>query len=171
MKTIEAMSFVDAVRRKAERRSQFGYFLPKGYGGYTVVERPDLAKKYGTMIYEFTMDKAHPLTYREPGGTYYQRDNHGFSDQGSIPKPIQLFISKDRFPRSFYAHDSGCLMKGAYASGMPDVGFDFVHLSRKQVDDMLRLMVRAEGGSALQAYLIWLGVRTAVKVGLARDWK
>jgi hypothetical protein len=171
MNTIEAMRFIGSVSEKARVRSEFGYFLPAKYGGYTVVERPDLAHVYGKMMYEFTLNQADPLTWRAPDGTFYQPDRHFLSDQGSIPRPIQRWIPKDQFPRSFYMHDSMCEHEGAYGSATADGEFLFTRMSREAVDAALRSMVRAEGGSWRRACTIWFGVRIGVKLGFARDWK
>ena len=169
---LEAQKWVEAMVDRAERRANFGYFLPEGYGGYGVVERPDLAPLHGKMMYEFTLNPHNPLTFHDPAGIYLQPDRHGFlSDQGSIPRLLQRYFPKDEFPRSYYMHDSCCLHHGAYFShsGIPG-SFDFYHLSRKQVDDLLRQMVRAEGGSWGRAYAIWMGVRAGAKTGLVTSW-
>lgn len=170
-KELDAIEFVSKLEKAANRRATFGYFLPPGYGGYGVVERPDLAAQYGKMIYEFTICEHNPLTFRHPDGLYYQPDRHFLSDQGSIPHILQRYLPKDQFPRSYYVHDSMCEHEGAYVSGSNLPGsFDFLRMSRKQVDDALRVMVRAEGGSWGRAYAIWLGVRAGAKTGLVTSW-
>lgn len=123
----------------------------------------------GRPRWEFTNDAKNPLTYDDKV-LLVRPDNHFFTDLGSVPrffqKAVPIWFDRARFPRSYVFHDSAYRHGGHWcASNGKD--FSFVEMTRKQIDQLLRDMILAEGGSKTAARLVYAGVR----MGGWASWK
>jgi hypothetical protein len=115
--------------------------------------------------YEFTLDRAAPMTFCHRSGFAIQPDRHGLTDMGSVPEILQAIVSKDSYLPAFIIHDSACREHGLYfrAIGEP---FTFCPVSSLDAHRLLREMVLALGGSLSMAGIIY----AAVRVG-GPNWK
>ena len=132
---------------------------PKGYNCHvTRYEKHFLFP--ATAIYSFELTDTHPLFFVHPDGRWIQPNRAFETDQGSVPALVQLFIPKDRY-LGFYFHDSGYASKGLWVSHNGGKTWVFDPMTRRQVDELLKLMVPLDPvpGSKLEATNIWLGVR------------
>lgn len=110
-----------------------------------------------TTVYEFALDPVAPLTFLDRNGDAWEPNRRYHTDQGSIPRfpPfVRMLIPKDRF-LGFYLHDSGYVFGGLWKHGA------FRVMTRKQVDDLLYDMIRADPkpGWRSTAWTIWSHVR------------
>ena len=105
-------------------------------------------------LYEFTLAIRDPLTYVGADGREYQPDRRYQTDKGTIPRPLQVLMPSDLFERSFLLHDSGYAFGGLWITGA------FVVMTRAAVDALLREMILAEGGTEVQAWMVYAAVRT-----------
>jgi len=115
----------------------------------------------GKQIYEFQNDVKDPLTYEDADCNLIRPDAHTFTDMGSVPKLCQFLLpkwfAKDRYISAYIFHDDAYNHKGLWFA-MAE-GWQFIDISRRQADNLLREMVTDLGASKANAYLIWLGVR------------
>lgn len=115
----------------------------------------------GKPRFEFTNDPRQPLTY-DDSVLLMRPDNHFMTDLGSVPrflqKAVPIWFDRARFPKSYIFHDSAYL-HGGHWCGVKGHGFKFTPMTRKKVDELLRDMILAEGGSKMAARLIHAGVR------------
>ena len=113
------------------------------------------------MIYEFTLNVRHPLTYVTEDGRFIQPDKHFQTDQGSLPPFIQpLICAKDR-AIGFYIHDSAYTEGGMYVSRDEGKTYKFEEMLRENVDALLFEMCKHDPRplNIAQRYAIWCGVR------------
>jgi len=112
--------------------------------------------------YEFITDPKNPLTFNHPDNFAIRPDNHFFTDLGSIPKIFQslcpALFAKDLWERSYILHDSGFAFKGLFFAQYDLMRFVFSPMSKKTLNNLLSLTIKAEGGSALSSGPIWFGV-------------
>ncbi len=105
-------------------------------------------------VFAFKNDPVEPLTFHLDDGTWI-RPGRSFDgcDFGSVPLVLQGVVSPLCAPRSFVLHDYFYEFHGWWtATG-------FVTITRRQADDMIYDMCRAEGCGRYTAGKIWLGVR------------
>jgi len=139
--------------------SDFGGFINvKGYNCYQVRTERYLGI-FPEVIFDFSLATMAPLTFVHPAGHRIRPDQHFETNKGSIPIVARPFIPKDRFERSFFFHDSGYIHHGLWIQKKNGYPFHFREMTRKQVDELLRMMVRAEGAGPVQACTIYTGVR------------
>ena len=130
-------------------------------GGYTArfegqfVLRRRLVLRHSTPVFEFHLDPARPLTFHLDDGSTI-RPNRTFAkyDFGSVPLILQGLVSPLCSPRGFACHDSFYVFHHWWtAPGIP------VPISRKQADNMLYRMMRADHCRHWTAVKAWLAVR------------
>jgi len=130
--------------------------------GYTLTKVDDVRHCLilSKAIYEFTLDDYAPLTFELADGTLIQPDRHmERTDMGSIPMSLQVFFPKDRFLLSYILHDSGYKHNGLYVQAHGEDEFTFMEMTRAEVDHVLAMAIRAEGGNIFQVSAIYSGVR------------
>ena len=119
-------------------------------------------------IYEFNLDAKDPLTFVLDTGVMLQPDRHmAETDLGSIPVPLQPFFPKDEFLLSYLFHDSAYKHGGLYVRKPGDADYTFEAMNRDDIDGLLRMMIKAEGGGAIKRSLIY----NAVRLGGSRSFK
>lgn len=139
------------------------YLCPPGCGSWWPMKKA---------IYEFRLNRQHPLTAVDEHGDRWCPDFHYESDMGSVPRIGQLFIPKDRF-LFFYHHDSayahGGLWVERFWADPKTRRWEFVKLSRADVDGMLHNFILADPvpGYLVTADVVW----TAVRLGGASGWE
>ena len=143
--------------------------MSAGFSGQWEATDPEWeGRMWGKPTWEFTNSPTDPLTC-ELQGTLYRPDNHFRTDYGSVPRLAQvlmpMWFDRARFTRSYIFHDSSYAHGGVWV-GITG-GWKFHKLTRKQADQLLRDMVRLEGGSRGAASAIYWGVR----VGGRWSWK
>jgi hypothetical protein len=132
--------------------------------GYDCSEDHVQARWYApdVMIYRFVLDPIHPLTFITPNGIHYQPGKLFFTDKGTIPWFVQWIAPDDRFI-GFAFHDFA--YKYGYLWGcLPERDGNRWHkhyMTRKQADDLLRLMLAFDPypASTTQEIAIYRGVR------------
>ena len=103
---------------------------------------------WGTPVYEFTLDAVNPLTFIQADGVAVQPDRHFFTDWGSIPKAVQLIPGFDAHDwLAFLFHDSGYQNAGLYFKAPIATGFEFVAMTRLEVDDWMLNGIYAQGAT------------------------
>jgi len=122
------------------------YFLnPYGYDLVKIGAKRTL---FGRRVaqYRFMLDPETPLTYVDAYGLKYQPNKRYETDMGSVPWLLQLRCPKDKYLVSFLFHDSAWNHGGIWCCS-PDMDepWDFMKLSRKEANDMLKEMVEVEG--------------------------
>jgi hypothetical protein len=102
---------------------------------------------FGTLSaeYLFTLDLSDPLTFHDDKGGRYQPNRKYTTDMGSIPKPLQLLIPKDKYLLSFFFHDSEWAHGGIWYCPAGCDEFVFIETSKKQSNQRLKKMVLVEG--------------------------
>ena len=137
---------------------------PEGYRLCKDVKLSGIRRK---PIYKVELDEANSLCYFD-GVYYWQPDRHYFSDMGSVPRLAQVFAAfgKDHYLLSYLFHDCAYTFKGLYRSDLgARFGYEFFALTRKQADEMLYDMIRAEGGWRITAWAIYRAVRLGGWIG------
>ena len=123
---------------------------------------------FSKAIYEFNLDARAPLTFVLDTGVMLQPDKHlAETDMGSIPLSLQVFFPKDEFLLSYIFHDSGYKHGGLYVRKVGDGGYRFEAMSREDIDGLLRMMIKAEGGGAIKRAMIY----NAVRLGGSKSFK
>lgn len=139
------------------------------------------------IIWKFETDPADPLTYTTPTGIQI-RIGDMETDFGSVPLMFQWLIQSAQFLLSFLFHDfqywqNGVFMRRlAVSEPVPEETrklfsflddlpilyeeWDFITMTRAQVDHLLFCGVGSEGGNAVQRTEIY----TAVNIGGAFVW-
>ena len=111
----------------------------------------------------YVADPVDPLTFHHPDGRHIRPDNRFKMDFGSIPLLAQIMapatFSPYRFRKSYTFHDSGYRHKGLWVYDADPARWEFRAMTRREIDDLMAVMIRAEGGRLLQAGPVWLGVR------------
>lgn len=125
----------------------------------------DLRMVPGKDLFEFFLDDDAPLTYCDGAGHDWQPDRHFFTDRGSFWDIVSKLTGVARNQLAFLFHDSAYKTVDGLGHGLYRrmVGFDrftFVRLSRRQIDDLMREMLLAEGVAPWAARVVWLAVRT-----------
>ena len=152
---------------------QYGYFEnPQGYELVKLRDEPRrllwLLPLPSKAIYEFKLKDDDPLAFVMPDGTKVQPDRHeAETDMGSIPPAFQIVFRKDRFLKSYIFHDSGYVNHGLYFKAKGQDEYEFVEMSRLEVDAMLQQMIYASGGNMLERHAIY----RAVRMGGGIPWK
>lgn len=122
-------------------------------------------------IWEFRLDPEHPLTYITKQGLRIQPDRHvAETDMGSIPAILQPWISPSRFLLSYLFHDSAYHHHGLYVL-VHRHGYVYDPMTRKAADQLLREMIRVEGGTRTRANIIYWAVRLCGEGGWNRGRK
>ena len=124
--------------------------------GYTLTPLPSDGKR---KRWEFQLDKRTPLQFVGNDQTRWETDRHFVTDLGSIPAFLQWMFNPAEYTLAFLFHDSGCIHKGMFRKDASMAEFIFLPMTRAEIDGMLRDLIRAEGGSWLHAWQIYLGVR------------
>ena len=129
--------------------------------GYTLRKVRDTAYLwlFTRAIYEFRLDPTAPLTFHHPAGYRLRPAACYETDMGSTPGMLRLFFPKDRYLLSFLFHDSGYKAGGLFKAWPDESEFVFTRQSRREIDELLRLMVQVEGASLLGRTAIKAGVR------------
>ncbi len=105
-------------------------------------------------VFEFCNDPVNPLTFWLDDYTWIQPGRHfDGCDFGSVPLCLQGLVSPLCAPRSFILHDYMYEFHGWWTKT------GFVTICRKQADDLLYDMMRAEGCNKWTASKTWAGVR------------
>lgn len=119
-----------------------------------VIKRWHVLCRSQVAVFEFQNDPADPLRFWLDGTTWIAPGNRfDGCDFGSVPLALQGLVSPLCAPRSFVLHDYFYEFHGWWART------GFVRISRKQADDMLYDMMRAEGCDKWTASKTWAGVR------------
>jgi len=147
------------------RAEKYGYF--ENPQGYELVKLRDESRRLlwllplpSKTIYEFRLKGKAPLTFVMPDGTKVQPDRHAAeTDMGSIPPALQIFFHKDRFLKGYIFHDSGYKDHGLYFLYPGETEYEFVQMSRREVDGMLLRIICASDGNAIEQNMIYAGVR------------
>ena len=132
---------------------------PKGYDIYKVRDVPYMWI-LSKAIYQFNLIRPHKLTFIDPSGAWLQPGDSFETDQGSVPKAMQIFIPKDRY-LGYYLHDFIC--RFGYVWILFDQGkkWEKRHLTRTQADRLLRVMCEYDpnAGSFVSRWSVYIGVR------------
>ena len=96
-------------------------------------------------VYEYTADPDYPMTLQASERCFIQPDMHGFTDLGSIPEPIQIFLPKDLHNPSFLLHDSACREHKLYFSSKLDGVYAPCYISSSSAADLLGRCLYAAG--------------------------
>ena len=128
---------------------------PKGY---------TLSIVTGSRKFEFQLDLLAPLTYLDGAGNDYEPDRHFWTDLGSVPWCEEWVPGYSRNRLAFIFHDSTYntvpgLGHGLYVRAPGFHEFRWVALTRRQSDDLMRVMLLAEGVRPSTARCIWAAVR------------
>ena len=112
-------------------------------------------------LFEFRQGKP-PLTFHDYDGSNYQPDNHFISDGGSIPPPLWglpfFTLNPMAGPKSYPPHDSAFKYRGLYVRRRGEAFYRFRLLPRKFLNDLLKRMIEAEGGTTVERGSVRLGV-------------
>lgn len=110
-----------------------------------------------SILYEYREVKANPLEYIDECGRIWRCNRHFLTDMGSVPRAFRWLIDKDSFIRAFLYHDDLYEHRGLWL--LTGHGWALQDFNRRQADDMLYVMARAEGANKATAAAIWAAVR------------
>ena len=118
----------------------------------------------GTDKFFFRLDEVLPLTYHDGPANSLQPDRRFSTDLGSIPDIVSWLPGYAPNRLAFLFHDSAYNTvsgrgHGLYLQTCGSGPFVFVSMSRRQVDDLMREMLIAEGVRPSAARVIWVAVR------------
>lgn len=123
-----------------------------------------LAMQTGTNRFEFTLRDDAPLTWHDGDGYSWQPDRHFCTDLGSVPSFVSWVPGYSPHRLAFLFHDSAYNSVAGHGHGLYKrvegfYEFFFSPLTRRQADDLMRLMLISEGVRPSAARVIWLAVR------------
>jgi hypothetical protein len=120
-------------------------------------------------LYTIAFEGNNPLTFERRNGDQVRTGKLLRNcDLGSVPLFAQYFgICKDTFLRTFFFHDWGCEYHGFWILKNGETEWKWTPFTRKEVNDLLRECIPAEGGTALETKVIY----NAVEVGLYFIWR
>lgn len=129
------------------------------------IPRRKVFSKHLVPLFEFNLDDGTPMAFRAADGLRL-KPNRTFAryDFGSVPLVLQSLVSPLCSPRGFACHDSFYQFHGCWEAH--DGEDRWTPMTRRQADDLLRRMMRAEGCTGWTAFKAWL----AVRVGGSRGW-
>ena len=126
-------------------------------------------KTYEVALFEFYTPGRFGPSFLDKWGRFWTAELNGEqSDLGSVPPDLTwLAGAATSYPCSYAFHDIGCRFNGLYMwDGM---GFVFENLRRKDIDELLPQMVRAEGAGWGESQAIYAGVRLGSRFPKLRD--
>jgi hypothetical protein len=144
-----------------ERKDKFGFF--SGYARYEDAGYKKYLWFWFKPIWWFDNNTPDPLTLHHPDG-YKLRPNTRFkTDFGSVPFLAQTLcpglFSSFRWRKTYPLHDSGYMEEGLWYAEEGEYEYTFRPMTRAEVDEVLDIGIKAEGGSAVDSAPIWFGVR------------
>lgn len=143
--------------------AEFGKFLntPYGYSLHKLRDDP-WGWWWSVTVYEARIVEPNPFMWEAPNGRRIKMGPKFETDGCSVPPVLQLapWLSPDRFLLTGLMHDFGCKYGGMFIQEQGSDAWPFVHLTRLDMDNLLRLWVGAEGGNAVQRGTFFRGVRT-----------
>jgi hypothetical protein len=158
--------FIDLTKLRGNMGQNITHAAPHGWfenpQGYSLtwLRNERYAWLFTKAIYEFQLNLDSPLTFHHPDGRRIQPDRHvSETDMGSVPLTLQMWIPKDRYLLAFLFHDSGYDHGGLYVALPGQEQFGLAVMSRLQLDELLRLMCRAQGAWWTTAAAIYRAVR------------
>jgi len=129
----------------------------------TFTLRPVKHKRYMLFwtraLYKFENDTTNPLTYHCPGGANIRPADGMITDMGTVPRFAAVFISKDRFLKSYIIHDSGYNEGGFRVARYGTNDYRLIHAARLIIDQQLRECIAAQGGDRVTRNVIFAAVR------------
>lgn len=144
-----------------ERRAKFGHFT--GYAHYAEAGHASHLFFWFKPLWWFDNRTNDPLTFHHPDGYKLRPNNRFETDFGSVPFTLQTLcprlFSSFRWRKAYPIHDSGYMEQGLWYAEEGEREFHFVEYSRSEIDEVLDLAIKAEGGSMVNSAPIWLGVR------------
>ena len=110
-------------------------------------------------LYRFENDIDNPLTYHCPNGTSIRPRDGMTTDMGTVPRIARIFISKDRYLKSYCIHDSGYDEGGFRVARYGSGAYRLIRVDRLVVDQQLRECIEAQGGDRVTRNTIYACVR------------
>jgi hypothetical protein len=95
--------------------------------------------------YEYTSDAINPPTFHIEPNLFVRPDRHGFTDMGSVPEFIQVWVQKDLHLPSFILHDSACRERCLYYSETFDGPYECRPISSRDAARLLGLSLSVSG--------------------------
>jgi hypothetical protein len=135
---------------------------PDGYTLHEIDQQP-WGWLWTKTVYDWQLDVAHPVMFQHPDGRLIMTERHMLTDLGSIPPPLRSLpgCAADRFILPYCFHDGGYQDGGFWVSYDEGLTWIFEEWPRKDVDDLLHLMILCDPrpGTGAQADIIWSQVR------------
>ena len=144
------------------------------------------------VYWDAELNRRRPLTYfdkklglfvRPCSPAQLEAGAHFLTDLGSVPPPVQSFFPSAEAPYAYFFHDQGYRYGGLWVSATYDGGmgmatqegrgrprpyWQFLKMTRREVDDLcLRCMLEAGGVSLVRRNMIY----DAVRVGGWAAWE
>lgn len=146
---------------RARRRAEHGYWINSGHDGQLDgYEAHVLEPRRWFPVWKIDINEDHPIMFVDADGVRYRSPLRSFrSDFGTIPRIIQLWIPREKFPGSVLFHDLLCDKDGLDVSEDGGATWELYKFRRSQADDMLYHMVLAEKATHCEAWAMYSGVR------------
>jgi hypothetical protein len=129
------------------------------------------------VYWDAELNRSRPLTYfdkrlglfiRPCSPAALEDGAHFLTDLGSVLPPVQSFFPSAEAPYAYFFHDQGYRYGGLWVSETYDGPYQFLKMTRREVDDLcLRCMLQAGGVSLVRRNMIY----DAVRVGGWAAWE